>query len=312
MMKESLHPYIDSFLTMISVEKGLAKNTVEAYSRDLSQLAEFLVEHKITSWDAVQAIDLRSFISSLRARHLSSRSIARQIVTMRRFYRFLQVEGLVDNPPVPEFHLSGTARKLPHALNGEDIRSLLNQPDSNEVLGARDGAMLELLYATGLRVSELVSLRVQQIDFQGDYLTVNGKGSKVRAVPFGKWAREKLLRYTQESRPRLLKGKLSPFLFVNRSGRALSRQGFWKLIRGYALAAGIEKRVSPHTLRHSFATHLLEGGADLRSVQSMLGHADISTTQIYTHVDTNRLKQVHLRYHPREGGSQSKPKAGAE
>jgi integrase/recombinase XerD len=312
MMKESLHPYIDSFLTMISVEKGLAKNTVEAYSRDLSQLAEFLVEHKITSWDAAQAIDLRSFISSLRARHLSSRSIARQIVTMRRFYRFLQVEGLVDNPPVPEFHLSGTARKLPHALNGEDIRSLLNQPDSNEVLGARDGAMLELLYATGLRVSELVSLRVQQIDFQGDYLTVNGKGSKMRAVPFGKWAREKLLRYTQESRPRLLKGKLSPFLFVNRSGRALSRQGFWKLIRGYALAAGIEKRVSPHTLRHSFATHLLEGGADLRSVQSMLGHADISTTQIYTHVDTHRLKQVHLRYHPREGGSQSKPKAGAE
>lgn len=308
MMKESLHPYIDSFLTMISVEKGLAKNTVEAYSRDLSRLAQFLLDQKVTSWDAVEAIHLRSFVSSLRARHLSSRSIARHIVTLRRFYRFLQTEGLVNNPPVPEFHLSGTARKLPHALNGDDIRSLLNQPDPNELLGARDQAMLELLYATGLRVSELISLRLQQVDLQGDYLTVKGKGSKMRAVPFGKWAREKLLRYTQEARPRLLKGKASAVLFLNRSGRALTRQGFWKIIRGYALAAGIDKKVSPHTLRHSFATHLLAGGADLRSVQTMLGHADISTTQIYTHVDANRLKQAHQRYHPREGGSQRKPK----
>ena len=308
MMKESLHPTIDSFLTMISVEKGLAQNTVEAYSRDLSGLAQFLLDQKVTCWDAVEAIHLRSFVSSLRARRLSSRSIARQIVTLRRFYRFLQTEGLVDNPPVLEFHLSGTARKLPHALNGDDIRSLLNQPDPNELLGARDQAMLELLYATGLRVSELISLRFQQIDFQGDYLTVTGKGSKMRAVPFGKWARQKLLRYTQESRPRLLKGKASAFLFLNRSGRALTRQGFWKIIRGYALAAGIDKKVSPHTLRHSFATHLLEGGADLRSVQTMLGHEDISTTQIYTHVDANRLKQAHRRYHPREGGAQGKPK----
>ena len=308
MMKESLHPYIDSFLTMISVEKGLAQNTVEAYSRDLSGLAQFLLDQKVTCWDAVEAIHLRSFVSSLRARRLSSRSIARQIVTLRRFYRFLQTEGLVDNPPVLEFHLSGTARKLPHALNGDDIRSLLNQPDPNELLGARDQAMLELLYATGLRVSELISLRFQQIDFQGDYLTVTGKGLKMRSVPFGKWARQKLLRYIQESRPRLLKGKASAFLFLNRSGRALTRQGFWKIIRGYALAAGIDKKVSPHTLRHSFATHLLAGGADLRSVQTMLGHADISTTQIYTHVDANRLKQAHQRYHPREGGPQRKPK----
>jgi integrase/recombinase XerD len=311
MMKELLHPYIDSFLTMISVEKGLAKNTVEAYSRDLSQLAGFLVEQKITCWDGVEPIHLRSFVSSLRGRSLSNRSIARQLVTVRRFYRFLQTEGLVEKPPIPEFHLTGTARKLPHALNGDDIRSLLNQPDSNEILGARDGAMLELLYATGVRVTELVSLRLQQIEFQGDYLTVKGKGSKVRAVPFGKWAREKLLRYTQETRPRLLKGKVSPFLFLNRSGRSLTRQGFWKIIRGYALAAGIDKKVSPHTLRHSFATHLLEGGADLRSVQSMLGHADISTTQIYTHVDARRLKQAHLRYHPREGASH-KPKVDSE
>jgi integrase/recombinase XerD len=311
-MKESLHPYIDSFLTMISVEKGLAKNTVEAYSRDLCQLAVFLGGKKINSWDSVEPIHLRSFVSFLRACSLSNRSIARQLVTLRRFYRFLQTEGVVEKSPIPEFHLTGTSRKLPHALNGDDIRSLLNQPDSNEILGARDGAMLELLYATGLRVSELVSLRLQQVEFKGDYLTVNGKGSKVRAVPFGKWAREKLLRYIQETRPRLLKGRASPFLFLNRSGRALTRQGFWKMIRGYARAAGIDKKVSPHTLRHSFATHLLEGGADLRSVQSMLGHADISTTQIYTHVDASRLKQAHLRYHPREGGSQPKPKLDTE
>jgi integrase/recombinase XerD len=312
MMKESLHPYIDSFLTMISVEKGLANNTVQAYSRDLSGLAEFMLGQKVTCWDAVEAIHLRLFVSSLRARGLSSRSIARQIVTIRRFYRFLQTEGLVSNPPVPEFHLSATARKLPHVLNADDVNCLLNKPDPNQVLGARDQAMLELLYATGLRVSELVLLKLQQVDFQGDYLTVKGKGSKMRAVPFGKWAREKLLRYIQETRPRLLKGKSSAFLFLNRSGQALTRQGFWKIIRSYALAAGIDKKVSPHTLRHSFATHLLAGGADLRSVQTMLGHADISTTQIYTHVDANRLKHAHQRYHPREGGVQGKPKPASD
>ena len=215
-MKESLHPYIDSFLTMISVEKGLANNTVQAYSRDLSGLAEFMLGQKVTRWDAVEPIHLRLFVSSLRARGLSSRSIARQIVTIRRFYRFLQTEGLVSNPPVPEFHLSTTARKLPHVLNADDVNCLLNKPDPNQVLGARDQAMLELLYATGLRVSELVLLKLQQVDFQGDYLTVKGKGSKMRAVPFGKWAREKLLRYIQQTRPRLLKGKSSAFLFLNR------------------------------------------------------------------------------------------------
>lgn len=303
MMNDSLHPYVDSFLTMIKVEKGLARNTVEAYSRDLAQLAESLSAQGIASWDRVEAIHLRSFVSGLRARHLSTRSIARHIVTVRRFYRFLETEGLVSHHSIPEFHLSGVSRKLPHALNGDDIRSLLNQPDSNEILGARDQAMLELLYATGLRVSELILLQIQQVNFEGNFLIVKGKGSKVRAVPFGQWARQKVFRYIQETRPPLLKGKASPFLFVNRSGRALTRQGFWKIIRGYALAAGIDKRVSPHTLRHSFATHLLEGGADLRSVQSMLGHADISTTQIYTHVDANRLKQAHRRYHPRERGS---------
>ncbi|NIT03101.1 MAG: tyrosine-type recombinase/integrase [Candidatus Latescibacteria bacterium] len=160
--------------------------------------------------------------------------------------------------------------------------------------------MLELLYATGVRVSELVSLQTSQINLEGDYLTVKGKGSKVRVVPFGKWAKQKLQRYLSEVRPRLLKGGTSPYVFLNRSAGRITRQGFWKLLRRYARAAGVEKRVTPHTLRHSFATHLLEGGADLRSVQSMLGHSDISTTQIYTHVNTARLKEAHRRFHPRE------------
>ncbi len=300
MMNERLSPYIDSFLTMISVEKGLARNTVEAYSRDLAQLAEFLAAQGIRDWAAVQPAHLRSFVSSLRARQLGVRSIAREIVTVRRFYRFLQAEGVVETAPLPSFHLSATTRRLPKALKGNDVSRLLGQPKSTDPLGLRDQAMLELLYATGVRVSELVTLETQHLNFQGDFLIVKGKGSKVRAVPFGKWARKKLQSYLQLGRPSLLKGRLSRFLFVNRSGRPLTRQGFWKLLRGYARAAGIDEKVSPHTLRHSFATHLLEGGADLRAVQSMLGHADIATTQIYTHVNARRLKSAHRRYHPRE------------
>jgi integrase/recombinase XerD len=302
MMKEALSPCIDSFLAMISVEKGLAKNTVEAYSRDLSRLADFLSCRGVASWAEVQAIHLRSYVSWLRRLGLSMRSIARHIVTLRRFYRFLQTEGRIAENPLPALYLTPATRKLPHTLSADDVKRLLAQPQTSRALGMRDQAMLELLYATGLRVSELVSLQVQQIDFQGDYVTVKGKGAKVRAVPFGRWARDKLLTYMREARPKLLKGKSSPFVFTTRSGKPISRQGFWKLIGGHALAAGLEKKVTPHTLRHSFATHLVEGGADLRSVQSMLGHADISTTQIYTHVNGARLKKVHEEFHPREGG----------
>jgi integrase/recombinase XerD len=305
-MKESLSHYIDSFLTMIAVEKGLARNTVEAYSRDLVQFSSFLDGRGVASWKDTEPIHLRSYFSVLRSKGLSARSIARNVVTLRRFYRFLEIEGLVSESPVPTFHWTAGARKLPHTLSGEDVGKLLAQPNPQEPLGTRDQAMLELLYATGLRVSELIGLQMQQINFDGNFLTVMGKGSKVRAVPFGQWARQKLLTYVGEARRRLLKGKSSVFVFINRSGRPLTRQGFWKLIRGYALAAGVEKRVTPHTLRHSFATHLLEGGADLRSVQSMLGHADISTTQIYTHVNGARLKEMHRRYHPRERGDRKK------
>jgi integrase/recombinase XerD len=298
--KESLSSYIDSFLTVNSVEKGLSKNTLEAYGHDLSVFSDFLISQNVYSWADVQSFHLRSYVSWLRKRGLSTSSIARHVVTIRRLYKFLQLEGLITENPLPALFLKALPRKLPHSLSAEDIRSLLNKPHSAKDLGRRDQAMLELLYAAGLRVSELVSLHYEQINFHGNYLTVKGKGSKMRAVPFGQWARRKLLDYINEARPRLLKGNSSSYLFVTRSGKPLTRQAFWKLIHRYALAAGIEKKVTPHTLRHSFATHLLEGGADLRSVQSMLGHADISTTQIYTHVNGARLKEVHRRYHPRE------------
>jgi integrase/recombinase XerD len=302
-MDDSLGPHLDSFLNMLTVERGLARNTLEAYSRDLNQLAAFLKSRGLHSWKECQAVHLRSYLSWLKGRGLSVRSIARSVVALRQFYRFLEKEALIRENPVPEFVLQRISRKLPHALGREEAQSLINQPDPSEPLGLRDRAMLELLYATGLRVSELISLQLHQINLDGDYLTVRGKGAKVRVIPFGKWAREIVLRYLSEARPKLSRRRSSSFVFVTRSGKALTRQAFWKLIRRHALAAGIEKRVTPHTLRHSFATHLLEGGADLRSIQSMLGHSDISTTEVYTHVDGSRLKQIHSRFHPRERGS---------
>ena len=308
--KDSLSPFIDAFLAMATVEKGLAKNSVQAYARDLGKLAAFLISRSIHDWRELNGLLIRSFVGSLRASGLSARSIARHIVTLRRLLVFLRTEGLIEENVLPEIFHSQAPRKLPQTLSAADIRQLLAQPDSSDALGARDQAMLEILYGAGLRVSELVQLEIRQINFDGNYLTIKGKGSKVRAVPFGRWAREKLLHYIGQGRTVLLKGKSSPFVFTNRSGKPLSRQGFWKVIRRYALSAGIEKRVSPHTLRHAFATHLLEGGADLRSVQSMLGHADISTTQIYTHVDGARLKKVHQEHHPRERGAVKKIKSG--
>jgi integrase/recombinase XerD len=302
-MKESLSQQVDSFLDMLTVERGLARNTIEAYSRDLIRLVGFLKARGVKKWQESQAVHLRSYLSWLRGRGLSARSVARNAVALRQFYRFLEKEQLLKENPVPSFLLRAASRKLPHILARDEVQRLLTQPDPATPLGLRDQAMIELLYATGVRVSELISLQTHQINLEGNYLTVKGKGSKVRMIPFGKWARESLVRYLREVRPKLLRGRTSPHLFITRSGKALTRQAFWKLLRHHTLAGGIEKRVTPHTLRHSFATHLLEGGADLRSVQSMLGHADISTTQIYTHLTRSHLKEVHRKYHPRERAS---------
>ena len=299
-MPESLSPTIDSFLNMLAVEKGLARNTLEAYSRDLNRLANFLAANGVKSWPEGSGSQLRTYFSSLRETGLSVRSITRNLVALRQFYRFLEKERIIQENPVPRLLLPVESRRLPTTLTHDDVERLLNQPNPSTLLGLRDRAMLEFLYATGLRVSELVSLPTQQINLEGDYLTVRGKGGKVRVLPFGRWADERLRVYLREVRPKLLQRRTSSVLFLTRSGKALTRQGFWKLIRRHALAAGIEKKVTPHTLRHSFATHLLEGGADLRAVQSMLGHSDISTTQIYTHINRAHLKQVHRRFHPRE------------
>ncbi len=299
-MPESLSPTIDSFLNVLAVEKGLARNTLEAYSRDLNRLANFLAANGVESWPDGHGSQLRTYFSSLRDTGLSVRSITRNLVTLRQFYRFLEKERIIQENPVPRLLLPVESRRLPTTLTHDDVERLLNQPSPSTLLGLRDQAMLEFLYATGLRVSELVSLHTQQINLEGDYLTVRGKGGKVRVLPFGRWAEERLRLYLREVRPKLVQRRNSSVLFLTRSGKALTRQGFWKLIRRHALAAGIERKVTPHTLRHSFATHLLEGGADLRAVQSMLGHSDISTTQIYTHINRAHLKQVHRRFHPRE------------
>ena len=299
-MKDSLSPRIDFFLETLVVEKGLAKNTVEAYSRDLNNLARFLKARRVVDWGAAREIDLRLFIAALRNRKLAARSIARAKVAVRQFYRFLQKEQLVRENPLPQTSERNRPRKLPYVLSGDEIAKLLAQPNPATGLGLRDRAMLELLYASGLRVSELISLQTHHINLDGNYLIVKGKGSKVRQVPFGRKAREALTRYLTEVRPKFSRDRQSSDLFVTRSGKAMTRQGFWKALRQHRLAAGIEKRVTPHTLRHSFATHLLENGADLRSVQSMLGHADISTTEIYTHVARDHLKRAHQKYHPRE------------
>ncbi|NIO07820.1 MAG: site-specific tyrosine recombinase XerD [Deltaproteobacteria bacterium] len=285
---------------MLAVEKGLAKNTLEAYSRDLNRCANFLQANGVVSWPEGQGPHLTSYLATLRQANLSVRSITRNLVALRQLYGFLEKEGLIKDNPVPRLILPAEPKKLPGTLKQEDVERLLKQPDPSTPLGMRDSAMLEFLYATGLRVSELVSLRLEQINFEGDYLTVRGKGGKVRVLPFGRWADEKLRTYLREVRPKLLQNGNSSTMFLTRSGKGLTRQGFWKLIRRYALAAGIDARVTPHTLRHSFATHLLEGGAHLRAVQSMLGHSDISTTQIYTHINRSHLKQVHRRFHPRE------------
>ncbi|HEX9880125.1 MAG TPA: site-specific tyrosine recombinase XerD [Candidatus Binatia bacterium] len=299
-MNESLSPAIDGFLDMAAVERGLARNTLEAYSRDVNRLAAFLHGRGVGSWSEVGTGHLRSYLSGLRAQGLGVRSTTRNLVALRQFFRFLEKEAIIAENPLPRLFLPVEGRRLPKTLGVGDVERLLAQPDPSTPLGMRDQAMLELLYGTGLRVSELVSLSTKQVNLEGDFLTVRGKGGKVRIMPFGKWAEDKLKRYLRDVRPQLLRGRSSAFIFVTRSGKPLTRQGFWKLIRNYALAAGIESRVTPHTLRHSFATHLLEGGADLRAVQSMLGHADISTTQIYTHVSGSHLKDVHRRFHPRE------------
>ena len=290
---------IDEFMNFMAVEKGSSLNTLEAYSRDLRRFADYLKEEEITALGAVDPGHLVDFLGTLKKGGLSATSINRNLAAIRGFYRYLLRSGHIAENVLTKVSLAKSWVRLPDTLNLREMEKLLQKPDDATPQGLRDRAMLELLYATGLRVSELLTLTVNDLNWQVGCLAATGKGRKERIVPVGKAAIAILRRYVDESRPLLLKGEKTNILFVNRRGGGLTRQALWKTIRKYAALAGLQKKVHPHTFRHSFATHLLEGGADLRAVQVMLGHADISTTQVYTHVARERLKQLHARHHPR-------------
>jgi integrase/recombinase XerD len=290
---------ISSFLTHVKVEKGLSPNTVSAYRRDLMKFSEFAKKRKL-SLEAVNRDDLVDFLAGLYRQKLESKSVARHLVSLRNFFRFAQAQELIPADPSLNLESPKIRRSLPGYLRLEEVERLLAQADSKTPSGLRDRAMLEVLYSAGLRVSELVGLRVSDLDTKAGCVRCIGKGDKERIVPIGKKALAIVDGYLREARPTLLgKAVGSPTLFVNRRGGALSRVGVWKILSAYGRRAGLRVALTPHMLRHSFATHLLERGADLRSVQLMLGHADISTTQIYTHVVEERLKQIYKAHHPR-------------
>jgi len=290
---------LDQFLHYLIVEKGLSKNTIEAYSHGLSRFLNHLRGKGIQKIREVSKFDVRGFLLALKKKNLSSKTIVRNLVAIRTFFRFLIQEGILESNPVENLESPKVAKTLPEILTLQEIEQILEQPNLQTPLGVRDRAMLEMLYATGMRVSELTHLPTHQVNLEGGYVLLYGKGSKERIVPLGSEAMKRVSLYLKTARGILAKGKESPSLFINRSGKGMSRQGVWKNLKDYGRRAGLRKRITPHLLRHSFASHLLERGADLRSVQMMLGHSDISTTQIYTHVTGERLKKIHQRYHPR-------------
>ncbi len=289
----------DQYLNYLLVEKGLSDQTVSAYSSDLSRYMEFLREKGREQITADDTPALMAHLLALQEEGLGPRSRARHLVTLRGFYRFLVQEKIIDSDPTRRIDLPRIGLKLPNVLSVEEVGRLLGTPDTDTPAGIRNAAMLEMLYAAGLRVSELTHLKLPDVNLEAGYVRVMGKGSSERIVPVGLHAQERVRFYIDSARPRLLKTLSSPWLFVARAGKPMTRQGFWKLLRKYVRQAGIRKPVSPHTLRHAFASHLLEGGADLRAIQIMLGHADISATQIYTHVARKHLKELHDRFHPR-------------
>jgi len=289
---------IEAFLDVLRVEKNLSRNTVESYRRDLIHFTKFLERRAQKKLSKVAEVDIRAFLSAEFDRGQKGRSMARRLSALRMFFRYLLKEKLCSIDPTLKIDLPKLGRSLPKYLSSAEIESLLAQPELGKPLGLRDRGMLELLYASGLRVSELVNLKLGDVHLNSGYVRVLGKGSKERLVPLGRSAMDALKDYLEGARPRLDKRQLSDALFLSNRGKALSRQQFFLLLKSYARAAGIRKEVSPHVLRHSFATHLLNNGADLRSVQAMLGHADLATTQVYTHVTPERLKAIH-KFHPR-------------
>jgi len=293
-----LDELLEQFYHHLAAERGLASLTLESYAHDLQDFREYLFTLARTAWEEVSLEDLQNYLAALEARGLSARSRARRLSALRQFFRFLLREEKLSANPVELLDSPRLPMKLPQVLGEGEVAALLAATDPATPRGQRDGALLEVLYATGLRVSELVGLTLKQVDLRRGVVRVRGKGNKERVVPMVQQAVEKLKLYLSEGRPQLLKGRESPFLFLNQRGGPLSRQGFWKILKNYALQAGV-RSLSPHTLRHSFATHLLSRGANLRVLQLLLGHADLATTQIYTHLDAARLREVHKKAHPR-------------
>jgi integrase/recombinase XerD len=287
-----------AFLHYLEVERGLSPHTLEAYRRDVEKL-EVFASARGRPLASLDASDIRGFLRGLHRRGLSLRSVGRAASAVRGLYRFAAAEGFAPSDPTEQIDSARAPRSLPRYLSFEEVERLLNAPDASAPEGARDRAMLELLYATGVRVSELVALRTKDLHFDAGYLICRGKGRKERVVPFGRSAKKWLERYLGSARPFLSPKPGEEGLFLSRRGRPMTRQRFFQLLRGYGRLAGIEKTLSPHVVRHSFATHLLERGADLRSLQLMLGHANIGTTQIYTHVSRERLRRAYDQHHPR-------------
>jgi integrase/recombinase XerD len=293
-----LEAQIRSFLSYLRVEKGLSANTLNAYRRDLEKFAAFAAKRGLTL-DQFTHSSVIDFLRTLYLRKLDSRTVARHLVTIRHLFRFAFSEGMIKENPAANVAAPKFRRSLPEFLSVAEVDRLLRQPDVSTTLGLRDKAMIELLYSTGLRVSELCGLKAADIQLEAGCLRCIGKGGKERLVPVGRAALDLVMQYLKKSRPEILREKASPYLFPTRIGTATNRIAFWKILGAYGRKAGLRKALTPHMLRHSFATHLLDRGADLRSVQMMLGHADIATTQIYTHVVEERLKQVYKAHHPR-------------
>lgn len=294
-----MNKQVEEFLSYLATEKGLAENTISSYHRDLNKYVSYLEKNKVESFNETKRKDITNFMLDLKDKGLNSNSIARALVAVKVLHRFLANEGYLKDDVTNVISLPKLWKRLPEVLNLDEVDRLLRAPNLRLRLGIRDKAFLELIYATGMRVSEVVNLKLNDLNLDMGFVKCIGKGQKERIVPLGTFAQKALFRYIEKARPKFLKTGEEPHLFLSRLGKKISRQTFWKTIRVYAKKTKIKKTITPHTLRHSFATHLLERGADLRTVQEMLGHSDISTTQLYTHIDKERLKQIHRKFHPR-------------
>ncbi len=296
-----MEDYLQEFLNFLRIEKNAATNTILSYQNDLIRYLNFLKNKELDDFSTIRPSDVLALIHSLNEMGFSPASNARNLSAIKMFHRFLVSEDYFKNDPTVNISFPKQANRLPKTLNQMEVEKILEQPDCDNPKGLRDRAMLEFLYAAGLRVSELLSVQLSDLFFSDGFIRIVGKGRKERIIPIGEQAIYYTNRYLENIRSLIARaGKSRNFVFLNSRGGPLTRMGFWKILRGYLVASGIKKKVSPHTFRHSFATHLIEGGADLRAVQEMLGHADISTTQIYTHLDREYLKEVHRSFHPRE------------